>query len=456
MGANLTNEDLWGHYATAIANAAGLPNANDVVLMGTAVPANFNTHYKPKNGTKPSPAQAGYQLFNLADTMADETAVYGATNQSFFHDYATYLDNLTPPGSHTPTSTELATIAKQRQVLNKATTKWQASVQTAFAAYQKDVEMFGKNQWPDFSAWLVASPGGQPVHAAESIVSGASTTLSTTMTKVYGKSYQAIASARQACDAVRKAMLGGAASGPTEMEVEDGLGAKRIVPSYGIGSLKVYSAWVKQTLTNPPAKPAVSASFNAASGHANMTSSSYYNHTDWHAGFWFISAGGSSTQQGSQLNVDTGDSSFGITFDFDGVQEIPNIAPGPWYDSSLMFDWTAPISGQTLSTPNSIICVIKPKITLTLDAASYARAQAAYSQTKSLHVGGWFASVNHQSGSSSASMNAAWDSTHNTITLTQANNQPVMVGMRMTPVVAGGVGTSVINLSELEGSLLPA
>ena len=456
MGQNLTSGDLWGNYITAIANGAGLPNADDVVLMGTAVPANFNTTYKPKHGTKPTKEEAGYQLFNLGDTMAGETAVYTATNQSFFHDYATYLDNLTPPGSHSPSPTELKTIATEQQALNKATNKWQAAVTKAFAAYTNDVMMFGKHQWADFAAWLAANPGGAPVHAAQAAVAGASTTLSTTMTKVYGSDYQAIASARQACDNVRKAMLGGAASGPAEMEVEDGLGAKRVVPSYGIGSLKVYSNWVKQTLTSPPKKPAVSASFNSTSGHANMSASSYYNHTDWHAGFWFFGAGGSSTQAGSQLNIDTGDSAFGITFEFEGITEIPNIAPGPWYDSSLMFGWKAPITGQQLSIPSSIICVIKPTITLKLDAKSYALAQSAYAQSKSLHVGGWFVSANHQSGSSSASMSAAWDSTNNTITLTQDNDQPVMVGMRMTEVVKGGIGTSVINLAETEGSLVPA
>lgn len=95
----LDHQDLYAIYVAGIAKGAGLPaNPPSLILTGTALPANLA--YNAKSLTSPpSLQQALAQIYQLADTELYPQGIYDQTTNSFFNDYATYIDNLEPQGA---------------------------------------------------------------------------------------------------------------------------------------------------------------------------------------------------------------------------------------------------------------------------------------------------------------------------------------------------------------------
>lgn len=429
----MNNETLWANYAQCIAQGAGLGAApSNLVLTGTSRVANLAVG-STSLPTIPTVDEALFQIYTMGDTLAFEKFVYDSSNESFFSNYATYIDNLTPQNAKPPSPTDTAKIKGIKAKLNAAQATTTADMAKAFAAWKTDGEMF-PGKYPTFSAFLAGTPWGSTINTDQNAESAQNSALSTIMTSVYGSDYVAIQNAKAIVDGVRSSLTLPTASTSASMVVQATSG-KLVVPTYNSSALNNLGSWVDGMIAahtpQPASAQAISVNGATGGGSAAFASSSYYNHTDFSSGFWFFRAGGSVTNSGSASTVDTTSSSFDVTFGFDGIK-IVDITRGPWYDSSLMYDYP----GKGLSSPTQLIVGMYPQIEMKMDAASYASAQSAYNSSSGFGAGIWWASASSQHNQSGANFNATWNNSSNSVTIAPAGVQPVVLGMMVTPNVA--------------------
>lgn len=430
----MDNQTLWANYAEGIAKAAGLPsNPSNMVLTGTSLVANL-ADKSTMLPSIPTVEEALYQIYTMGDTLAYDKFVYDSANGSFFSNYATYIDNLTPKGAKPPTPSQTAQIKGLQLTLETAAKKLATDQASAFTAWDMNAKMF-PGKYPAFTDFLNGTPWGSTLNTDQNAMSAANSALSTIYTTVYGQGYVAIQNAKAIVDGVRSSLTGPSSSSAATMQVQATSG-KLVVPTYNPGNLNQLSTWVDGIITahapQPASAQAISINGKTGSGSAAFAKSSYYNHTDFSTGFWFFRAGGSVTTSGSSSTVNTSSSSFDVTFGFDGIQMV-DITRGPWFDSSLMYDYP----GKGLSSPTQLIVGMYPQIELKMDAASYASAQSAYNSSAGFGAGFWWVSASTQHSTSNANFNAKWDSSSNSVTISPSGVEPVVLGMMMNENKAG-------------------
>lgn len=427
----LDNQDLYAIYVAGIAKGAGLPaNPPSLILTGTALPANLA--YNAKSLTSPpSLQQALAQVYQLADTELYPQGIYDQTTNSFFNDYATYIDNLEPQGAQkAPTPTQQGQINLIKGNLAAATTQFNTDTTAAFAAYQQALVMY-PGQYPTFQSYQSQTTWGATLNTDANLMNGYNSQLNTIYTNVYGQDYVAIQLAKTTVDSVRTAKLGSLAQLPTVMSIAVGSGTL-VVPDYVPGDLSQFSNWVDQTVAQHGNKgeQRVTIGFGASSSSYDFSKSTYFHNTNWNANFWFWSAGGSSTQSSTHVAVDTTSSQFNMRMGFDDLTTL-SLAPGPWYDSSLMYAYSKQAG---LVRPTALIVAMYPSITLTMDSSSYAAAQAAFNSSSGFGVGGFWANASGQTSTTGQSMHATWDARSNSVTMASQSTTPVIVGMLVAPL----------------------
>lgn len=431
----MNNQTLWANYAAGIAKAAGLGAAPDnLILTGTSEVANL-AEKSTMLPSVPTVDQALFQIYSLGDTLVHDKFVYDSAESSFFNNYATYIDNLTPKGAQPPSPTDTAIIKGIKVKLEAANTTWTNDFTKAAAAWKTQSALL-PDRYPTFQEFLNDTPWGQTINTDQNAVTAQNSALSTIMTKVYGQDYVAIQNAKTVVEAVRAAKTGSTVSSTAEMLVQATSG-KLVVPTYNPSDLDQFSTWVDGIITaHTPTAPSQQAiSFNAATGAGSSawSNSSYYSHTQFNGGWWFFRSGSSVTHRGSSSTVNTSSSEFSVTFGFDGIQTI-DVARGPWFDSSLMYDYP----GQELSSPTQLIVGMYPQIELKMDTESYASAKSAYNSSAGFGVGCWWVSSSTQKSSSSANFSAKWDSSSNSLTISPIGVQPVILGMIVNENRASG------------------
>lgn len=427
----LDNQDMFAIYIAGMSKACGLPvNAPNLILAGNTRPANLA--YNAKSLTSPpSLQQALAQVYNLADTELFPQGIYDQTTNSFFNDYATYIDNLVPKGSQkAPTPTQQGQINLIKGNLSTATTQFNTDQGSAFTAYQQAMTMY-PGQYPSFQNYLSQTAWGATLNTDANLMNGYNSQLNNIYSAVYGQDYVAIQLAKTTVDSVRQAKLGAFAQSPTVMSIAVASGIQ-VVPNYVPGDLSQFSNWVDQTVAQHgnSGEQAITIGFSGTSSMYDFSKSSYFRQTNWGSSFWFWSAGGSSTQSSSQVNVDTASSSFNQRMAFDAVTTV-SLEPGPWYDSSLMYDYP---NQAGLVRPTALLIAMYPSITVTMDAASYAAAQSAYNSSSGFGVGAFWASAGSQTSTSSVNMNAAWNASSSSVTMSSQSTTPVVVGLLVAPL----------------------
>lgn len=430
----LDNQDMFAIYAAGIARAAGLPaNPTNFILTGTALPANlaYGSRALPN---PPSMPDALGDIYELADTLLYPQGIYDQSADSFFSNYATYIDNLVPQGSQkAPTPTQQGQVNLIKQSLQAANTQYTTDLNAASTAYTQASTLF-PGQYPTFQSYLSQTAWGGTLNTDMSAVSGLNSSLSTLYSQIYGQDYVAIQMAKTTVDNVRMAMLGSSSSLPTVMSIANGIGTAQVVPDYDASSLMQFSTWVDSTIQqhgNTGEQP-VTIGFSSSSATYDFSKSAYFSKTDWNASYWFWSAGGSSSQSQNQVNVDSNSSKFNIRMAFDAITTV-QVKPGAWYDSSLMYAYP---NASGLIRPTALLVAMYPTITLTMDATSFAQAQSAYNSSSGFGIGSFWASASTQKTVSTAAMTAQFDSSSNTVTMASQSIQPVVVGMLVTPLVS--------------------
>ena len=429
----MTNEQMWAIYAQGIAQAAGLPTSTDgFILTGNTLVANLASTSKLLPSA-PTTRDALSQVYNLGNTELPLQGIYNPTSSQFFNDYATYIDNLIPVGSQKgPNPTQSAQLKGFQIDLTNAANQLNADYNTANAAWTAQGKMF-PGKYPTFQSFLNQTPWGSTISTDNAALSGVNSQISTLMTTIYGKDYVAISLAKQTVDGVRRDMQGATSTGPSDMVVTGGSGSSMVVPTYNPSSLAVFSAWVDGVITNHgnPGSQGKKITFDSSAAQYDFQKSTYFSQTNWSTDYFFFSEGGSSSSSSTNVSVDTSNSAFSLTIGFDDVTTVQLIR-GPWFDSSLMGSYTNP---NNLSTPTSLLIGMYPTITMTMDAASYSAAQAAYSSSSGFGFGAFWVSANGTSSSSSTlQLNAAWDSSSNSVTISSSSINPVILGMQVAEV----------------------
>ncbi|RKH60850.1 hypothetical protein D7V93_12695 [Corallococcus llansteffanensis] len=408
-------------YVQGLINAQGMPpgaGAN-FVLCGTTLTANLATS-ATSLGQAPTTSQALAQVYTLGDQMLKQVGTYSPSGDSFFSDYATYIDNLKPQGGN-PSPSQMAVIKQDQDAVTKATSQQTATMASVYQAYQQQSQMF-PGKWTGFEDYVNTTSAGSTLQASQGAVDAANAQLYADMTAAYGQDYAAIARAKSVVDQVRRDLTARTPNTTAEMAITTDAGAM-VVPSYVPGSLAQFSTWA-DTMSVAPARgqpPAVSFTLKAGAQEYDENQSQYFKRTSWDAFF----ASGSSTQGGQALNIDTSASEFRIEITFQGLTTV-QLQPGAWYDSSLMYAYRNP---QSLSIPNSLVVVMLPKVTLYLSASDYQMAYQASQQSSGFGVGPFYSTT---SSSSSSSLSTNWDDSAKSVTIQQNNVQPIILGMMVT------------------------
>jgi hypothetical protein len=427
----MTNEQMWAIYAQGIAKAAGLPNSpSDFILTGTSLIANLATgSVALPPGSVPTTAQALYQVYTLGNTEAALQGIYTPSMKNFFSDYATYIDNLIPAGSQSaPTPTQAAQIKMLQANIATGNTQFGNDTASAYAAWNTQSKYF-PGKYPTFQSFLNQTTWGTTINNDSNTLAGYNSQLSNLLTTIYGADYVAIQQAKTIVDNIRAALTGNSTIGPQTMLVAADAG-NLIVPTYNPSSLQAFSSWVDTTISQHGQAKPISIGFTEAAGEFDFSKSTYFSHTDFNANFFFFSVGGSSTTSKTQVNVNTSSSSFGLTFQFDSITQV-SLTKGPWYDSSLMGSFPNP---NNLAIPTNLIVGMYPQVTLTMDAASYASAYAAYNTSNGFGFGSFWVSASHSESQSNLSMQAQWNSSSNSVTISSSSINPVIVGMQVAQV----------------------
>jgi hypothetical protein len=428
----LDNQSMYSIYVAGLAKAAGLPSTPpNMILCGTSLPACLATS-STALAPVPPVTEALAQVYQLADTELYPQGMYDATTNSFFDSYATYIDNLTPAGSQkAPTPTQQGQINLLKAQLSKATTQYNADLTSAYSAFQQAQTMF-PGQYPNFQSYLGQTSWGGTLTSDKNLMDGSNSQLSTLYTAIYGQDYVAISLAKTTVDNIRTAKLGQSTSTPGTMQVQDGGGSMLVVPQYSPGSLSQFSSWVDNTIQQHgnTGEKAVTIGFSSSSTMADFSKSTYFSHTDWNTGFFFWSAGGSSTTSSSQVNVNTSSSQFNMRMGFDAITTL-SVGAGPWFDSSLMGQFN---NAGGMIRPTALVIAMYPSITLVMDAASYQSAKSAYNSSSGFGVGAFWASASHQTSTDQYSMQATWNDASNTVTMESQSTTPAIVGMLVAPL----------------------
>ena len=435
----LTTKDLWAQYVNGMQSAQGMPGADNLVITGSAMPANLNTEFKIPKGKKTKKAEAAFQVFSLADPLASNQGLYKPSDQNFFSDYATYIDNLNPKGAKDPTDEQKKKMASDKTALEDATKAYSSDLTSAVSDFEKQSKIF-PDKWSSFSEWLVSSPSSSVLQNDQTKIAGASTTLTTLMNSIYGKDYVAIDANRKIVDQVRADLTAKSPQSAAEMEVMDGLKNKYVKPAYTIGDLGVYSKWVENALKRT--KPVARYDFSETAGQYDFSKSTYFSRQEWSEDYFFYSRSGVSVTSRTEVKMDTSSSALSGYLQFMDITQVGGILPGPWYDSSLMYEWGEGATGVTgFSTPYQLTIAVKPEIHLQLSSANYASALSAFEKEGSFGVGAfWVYKDSSRYSETDVKMQAEWNSASNSITIKQDGDQPVIIAMGMKEVKKGGIG----------------
>lgn len=224
----LSNQDMWAMYVQGLIDATGLPNGNNLILLGTTVPANLAI---TSQAVLPAPTtgQALAQIYSFGDQMVNPTGFYTLSGQSFFSDYATYIDNLQPQGA-SPTPSQQAAINVDKGNLAKAINQYDSDFKNAVNAYNQQSPLF-PGKWPDFQAFLNGTPWGTTLNSDQNAINGANSQLDSLYTQIFGQDYVAIENAKTVVDQVRAGLTGSSPSSTAQMVITTDAG-NFVKPTY--------------------------------------------------------------------------------------------------------------------------------------------------------------------------------------------------------------------------------
>ena len=421
---SLSTQDMWEMYIQGIVSATGLPGSN-LILTGTTVAATLATTSVAVTPV-PTLPQALAQIYLYGDNLLVPTGFATQAGQSYFSDYATYINNLEPQNAH-PTPSQQAAINLAQASLRTASGQYDTDITAANAAFIKESALL-PGKWPTFQAFLNDTPWGGMLDTDQNAVNGANGRLNTLYIETYGQDYVAINQANTVVNQVRTDLTAAAPSTPAEMLITPA--GNQVVPTYNPSSLATFSSWVDMAAAGPANQqaPEINITIRQGAGQYDISKSAYFSQTSWSENFFFFSISGTDTETRTQVDVDTSSSSFSVNLTFQAVTSV-QIDPGPWFDSSLMFAYKNP-SGLVI--PTALIIGMMPTVTVTFDEASFQSAFSSFSSSHTFGVGIFGIAGGDGSSSSGSNFHSEWSSEHNSLTITDISTQPKIIGLQVS------------------------
>lgn len=424
-GDALSMQDMWGMYVQGIISATGLPGSN-LILTGTTLPATLATS-SIIDPPPPTTAQALAQIYSFGDGLLLPQGFYTQTGQSFFNNYATYIDNLIPQGAN-PTPSQRAALTVVDEEEAAAQEEYSSDLQDAVAAYELESSLF-PGRWASFQAYINTTQWGGRLINAQNAVTGAVSRSSSLKTEIFGQNYLAIANNQAVVQQVRRDLIAATPTSPAEMQISTDAG-NFVVPTYVPSSLATFSTWVDNTATGPANNIPPEVSFTIRQGAAkyDFSQSTYFSNTTWGSDYFFYWVSGASSQQHNQVDVNTDSSSFSVQVSFQSVTTV-QIGTGPWFDSSLMYAYS---NSSDLVAPSALIIGMMPTVKVTFaDETNYQTALNAYSASSSFGVGIFQVPGGTSTSSSSTDLQSIWDATDLSLTISNISIEPLIIGVQV-------------------------
>lgn len=432
----------WLAQAAAIRSAVNLPPTADIALMGTATIANLAVG-SATLATPPTVGQAGYQVFQMADTLVTDSLIYNATDYSFFHAYALYLDSLNPQGAQNPSATDTAQLKYYRGLVETGLTAYEQTLTTAFTAW-KQAEALTPGAYPDFTNYLSATQWGAKIANISTGIEGNNALITAIMTKVYGTNYAVIDKMRVIVDKVRKSLTGNLSSWPSSMQVQATSG-QLVVPNFCAfdpvpktpvvaANYANFAKWVDtavlQHVSGQPKHTIPLAPNLRSRARAVIDNAVPFFGTTPNAhvtAMAFRAPKPVAIRQSLALNVHTTVSTFG----YDAMRLIP-LTRGDWYDKTLMHDFKNP---DRRKLPIGLIIAMYPGISVTMDNAALKSVMNAYNSSAGVIIG----SLQARAGATAASGNTDFANLKvqgNTVSISSDAPEPVIIGLHLGDIAS--------------------
>lgn len=430
QGLNASSAGRGLNPATFMA-VGGLTNADWEVMNVTGLPKVGGAPAVPGTVVVPS-------LEKWANVMPTWAPSYAPSDLNFYDQYKTFLYSIMLKGGNAGLQ-QIAdgyavNVSTAQQKLttdkNKVNADW-----ATFNATQAGIPVSAQST---YQQWYVQSGYSTILANDQSALLAQTTLYNQALTAVGGPDYQTISSAQSAV-----VLAAGAGNGLTDA-------AGVLYPAFSITSgLNDWYVSALQTLSSGAA-PAINMTFTLDdSNSTSLVTSSYLDVSaavSYDAFFWGGSASASYSQsQGAQ---DFTSLIQGMTMTYTAqAAQLFSIAPGNWYNSSIVSDFYDQISpnsalankplfgedGMLNLRTGQVLVVLKPSVTLTSSKASM---QAFYSQlqqnsSSSVSIGGfcWSAQANHAQGASNFASDVTMSADGTSVTITDNTNSPKVIGV---------------------------
>lgn len=438
-GQSISAEQMWGIYATGIAQAAGFATVPaGFILCGTSLIANLAVSSRSlPPAAVPNMQEALFQVYNLADTALGLQGIYSPTQHSFFNDYAGYIDNLVPAGSQkAPTPTQAGQLRMLQAGLTDANTQYNTDLNSANTAWGQ-VSAANPGQYDSFQSFLNGTTWGGIIDADNKKIAAINSNIQTLLNKIYGADYLTIQANKAIVDNVRSAMQGSMGTGPYDMLVQATSGSL-VVPAYSPSDLDKFSLWVDAIVFQHEGKvvtgvPPAVINFNQGIAKNVSVNTPYFKQTNWASNNFFFTSPGGNESAATQLDINTGDPGFSLQVQFDDITQV-SLSRGPWFVPELTASPYSYPNPNNLSAPASLLIGMYPQIRMSLDPVSYASAYSAYNTAGGFGFASFWVSASHTQNASTQSMTATWDNTGNAVTIESSSVSPIILAMVAAPL----------------------
>lgn len=444
----LSVQNMWAMYVASLSRATQLPSFNNLMLAGTALPAQLNTETETVDAIPGG--QALSQVYSLGNSMPEWGKVdgknaglfYARTLVGIFNQYSSFIRSIKLQGD--PDPAVKAKLNKDKKQLDAATADYFKLYDQALADYEKR-----KNQFPDWEAFLKRTPWGNRLTQANAAVDATQSEYDRTMRQAYGAQFDQLARAINLIRRVETDLITG--SGDLVMKIQDDAGSL-VVPRYstsllGQGGGTGYSAWLDQAVEAAANKvpPEVVIQVQQGAQQYNLDQLTF----SWRGkASYFPFIGFKTKGKYEEIKVNTDSSEFSIEITMQSVTTV-TLTPGQWFMGEFLTNFRKPENfwpdtpfakspiwgpgGIFNVLPTGLVICFRPSVKARFDAASYTRLKRDWeaSGTLSFGIGGF--SLGAGAGASGTKEDAHWNNERHEVSFTDKTTVPKIIAVTAWP-----------------------
>jgi hypothetical protein len=413
----------------------GLTNADWEVMDVTGIPKPASA----SGGTPPPPGTTIVaSLEKWANVMPQWAPAYAPSALNFYDQYKTFLYSIMLKGGN-PALQQIAdgyaiNVSKAQQKLSADSTK----LYSDFGAFNTAQQSAPPSVQLTFQQWYSQNGWDKIITSDQNQLSAQTTLFNQALAAVGGPDYQTISGAQAA---VALTPLGGNGLPGLDGTLYPGFSITSGLNDWYVSALQSISSGLAPAINLTITLDDSSSSSLTQSSYLDVSGSASYN-----AFFWGGSASASYSQSQGAQDYTSLVEGMSMTYTAQAAQ-LFSIAPGPWFNSSILSDFYDQISpnsalankplfgagGMLNLRAGQVLVVLKPSVTL---KSSKSSIQALYTQmsqnsSSSISIGGfcWSAQANQAQGSSKFSSDVTLSADGTSVTITDNTNSPKVLGV---------------------------